>query len=432
MSLVNQLMSGVTESSVDISGYDFTEVASMESWYLDAACEALVSDIFNVDKAFHVADVVGEVQVIRENAEPEMLLEGMVKDAMGKLKEAFKKFLAKIKAWAAKVKKFFKVLFMKGKELAKTYGSEIRKKSTKGFKYKGFNYKVAVGDKLVEDISTGVSSEIDSLCGEINQLKNMVGSDLEKRLKNWTRQEDISKSDGTTRTEGRFTESIKSKHLGDVSADLSSSDYQDKLVAKLVSGASDVSEMGTQIEEAYRNGDTDKMEIEDFEANSPSEMVTFLEGFDKAVKDVEKTERDFEKDVNVVIKALDKISGTTEKQTETLSYSYKAASKISSFMSSALAVRKSAADKKVAIYKEINSSWTSVLKSFVLKKEVKESAFFEDFDSMIALTEAADVEPETPDPEEEPAGEGCGKKATEGCGSKKACESLLEAAYNYI
>ena len=426
MSLVNQLMSGVTESSVDISGYDFTEVASMESWYLDAACEALVSDIFNVDKAFHVADVVGEVQVIRENAEPEMLLEGMVKDAMGKLKEAFKKFLAKIKAWAAKVKKFFKVLFMKGKELAKTYGSEIRKKSTKGFKYKGFNYKVAVGDKLVEDISTGVSSEIDSLCGEINQLKNMTGSDLENRLKNWTRQEDISKSDGTTRTEGRFTESIKSKHLGDVSADLSSSDYQDKLVAKLVSGASDVSEMGTQIEEAYRNGDTDKMEIEDFEANSPSEMVTFLEGFDKAVKDIEKTERDFEKDVNVVIKALDKISGTTEKQTETLSYSYKAASKISSFMSSALAVRKSAADKKVAIYKEINSSWTSVLKSFVLKKEVKESAFFADFDSMIALTEAADVEPETPDPEDdgkEPAGEGCGKKT---------CESLLEAAYNYI
>ena len=93
-------------------------------------------------------------------------------------------------------------------------------------------------------------------------------------------------------------------------------------------------------------------------------------------------------------------------------------------MSTALAVRKSVVDTKVAIYKEINSSWTSVLKSFVLKKEVKESAFFADFDSMIALTEASEAEPEIPEDDgKEPAGEGCGKKT---------CESLLEAAYSYI
>ena len=423
MSLVSQLMNGVTESSVDISGYDFTETASMESFYLDAACESLVSDIFNVDKAYHVADVVGEVQVIREGADPSLLLEGMVGDAISKLKEAFKKFLAKIKAWAAQVKKFFKVLFMKGKELAKTYGSEIRKKSTKGFKYKGYKYTIDKGNGIVETVSEGVKTEINSLCGDIDELKSKTGSELEDALK--------TKTSSTESSTSVFV--IKSAKLGDIKSDMSTTDYQDRLISKLVSGASDVSELNENLKEAYRDGDTDKITIEDFEANDPGDMVNFLETFDKAVKDVETEERNFERDVNAVVKALDKISGMKDEKTVKLgdketkfTTTYKVASKISGFISSALAVRKSVCDTKVAIYKEINSSWTSVLKSFVLKKEVKESAFFADFDSMIALTEAADVEPETPDPEDdgkEPAGEGCGKKA---------CESLLEAAYNYI
>ena len=427
MSLVSQLMSGVTESSVDLSEYDFTESASMESWYLDAACEALVSDIFNIDKAYHVADVVGEVKVLTEGADPEVLLEGMVGDAIAKIKEAFKKFLAKIKAWAAQVKKVFQVLFMKGKDLAKKYGNEIRTKSVTGFKYKGYKYTIAKGDTIVDTVSSGVKAEIDTLCGGMDALKDMDED---------ARQAELKKISGAARDNGTvvFQKSIKSKYVNDIKSDMSTSDYQDKLISKLVSGASDISEMTQNISEAYRDGDTDKRSIEDFEANSPDDMVEFLSKFDKAVKDIDKEEKAFEKDVNMIIKSLDKISGqTTKRDGSKKSITYTLASKISGFMSTALAVRKSAVDKKVAIYKEINGSWTSVLKSFVLKKEVKESAFFEDFDSMIALTEAADVEPETPDPEEDMAGEGCGaKSAKEGCGGKKTCESLLEAAYNYL
>ena len=429
MSLVGQLMSGVTESSVDLSGFDFTESASMESWYLDAACEALVSDIFNVDKAYHVADVVGEVQVIKEGADPAVLLEGMVRDAIDKLKEAFKKFLAKIKAWAAQVKKFFKVLFMKGKDLAKQYGSEIRKKSTKGFKYKGYKYTISKGDALVDNISEGVKSEINTLCGDIDSLKDMDEDARQMALKVRSMQGTVTDASGNTKDIGNTN--VKSKYVSGIKPDMSTSDYQDKLISKLCAGASDVSEMNENIKEMYRDGDSDKMQIDDFESNDPSEMLDFLEKFDKAVKDIEKEEKAFEKDVSTVIKSLDKISSMTGKnESGTTSVTYKLASKISGFISSALSVRKSACDTKVQIYKEINSSWTSVLKSFVLKKEVKESAFFEDFDSMIALTEAADVEPETPDPEEGAKGaeEGCGS----GDGKKKACESLLEAAYAYI
>lgn len=428
MSLARALLSGVSESSLDLTGYDFEATASMESYYLDAACESLLQDIFNVDKAFMVADVVGEVQVIKEGADPAVLLEGMIGDAFNKLKEGFKKFLAKIKAWFAKVKKFFQVLFMNGKELAKKYGDEINKKSTKGFKYKGFKYTIKAGDDLVDKISDGVTKEIEKLTGlqQIN-LSGFVDADSDKQetyMKSMTYKKEAANGD--------IVEKALKTGVSGVTKDTSTSDYQDKLV-KLVCGASDMSDMSEKINDAYRNKDTEKIEIEDFEANDPSEMLDFLKTFDKAIKDANKKESDFEKDVKTVIKMLDKISSQTNKKEETgNTYTYKLASKVSSFISAALSVRKTACDKKVATYKEINSSWTSVLKSFLLKKEVKESAFFEDFDGMISLTEAADAEPEVPEkPEQDETGEG--DSATKE-GYKKSCESasLLESAYNYL
>lgn len=429
MSLTRALLSGVSESSLDLSGYDYKATASMESYYLDAACESLLQDIFDVDKAFMVADVVGEVQVLKEGADPAVLLEGVVKDAFSKLKEGFKKFLAKIKAWFAKVKKFFQVLFMNGQELAKKYGSEITKKSTKGFKYKGFKYTIKAGDDLVQKISDDVAKEINFLVeiedkGVTRGFKELVdggdGNDAHLDAISYRENDKNGKL---------IDEQVIDSLVKGVTANTSTTDYQDKLV-KAICGATDLSEMGDKIYEAYRDKDTEKIEISDFEANRPSEMVDFLKTFNKAIRDAEKEEKAFEKDVNTVTKALDKQSSKVEKIESTGgSYTYKLASKISSFMSAALAVRKAAVDKKVAAYKEINSSWTSVLKSFVLKKEVKESAFFEDFDGMISLTEAADVEPEVPEQDETGEGDEMTKE-----GYKKSCESasLLESAYNYL
>lgn len=423
MSLARALLSGVSESSLDLSGYDYEATASMESYYLDAACESLLQDIYNVDKAFMVADVVGEVQVLREGADPSALLEGMIGDAFTKIKEGFKKFLAKIKAWFAKVKKFFQVLFMNGKELAKKYGDEINKKSTKGFKYKGFNYTIKTGDDLVEAVSSGVADEINKLLGDMTPeaVLSLDSNAQDARLKG------ISKTE--TAADGKaISVSIKSKVKG-LTEDTSSTDYQDKLV-KEIAKVSDYSDLSETIGEKYRNGDTEKILIEDFEANDPSDMIDFLKSFDKAIKDANDKEKAFEKDVNNVVKALDKISSKTDKNEQTgVTTSYKLASKISKFISAALAVRKTACDKKVAIYKEINSSWTSVLKSFVLKKEVKESAFFEDFDGMISLTEAADVEPEVPDQDETGEGDSATK---EGYRESYESASLLESAYNYL
>lgn len=421
MSLARALLSGVTESSLDLTGYDFEETASMESYYLDAACESLLQDIFNVDKAFMVADVVGEVQVLKEGADPEVLLEGIIGDAFNKLKEGFKKFLAKIKAWFDQVKKFFKVLFMNGKELVDKYGDEIRKKaaSIKGFKYKGFKYDIDKGNTLVEDISTGVSDEINGLISGSYK----VTMDTFKKVKEKSKEQymkDISK-------EGKTITST----VGDITGDTSTTDYQDKLCKKVAKVTSDYADLGNVIAEKYRNGDTTKKEITDFEANKDTEMTAFIKNFNKAIDDANNKEKAFEDDVKAVVAMLDKVAGTTGEDRNKKPISYPLASTVSRFVSAALAVRKTACDKKVALYKEIYNSWTAVLKSLVLKKEVKESAFYEDFDNVISLTEAGEAEVEAPEQDDEMAGEG--DSATKE-GYKKSCESasLLESAYNYL
>lgn len=419
MSLARALLSGVTESSLDLTGYDYEETASMESYYLDAACESLLQDIFNVDKAFMVADVVGEVQVLREGANPEILLEGIIGDAFNKLKEGFKKFLAKIKAWFAQVKKFFKVLFMNGKELVDKYGDEITKKaaSIKGFKYKGFKYDVAKGDTLVNDISNGVSDEISSLISgsykvTMDKFKNADEKSKEAFMK------DVSK-------EGKSITST----VDNITEDTTTSDYQDKLCKKVAKVTSDYADLGNVIAEKYRNGDTMKKEITDFEANKDTEMKTFIKNFNKAIEDANKKEKAFEDDVKAIVAMLDKVAGMTGESKNKKPISYPVASTVSRFASAALAVRKTACDKKVALYKEIYNSWTSVLKSLVLKKEVKESAFYEDFDNVISLTEASEVEVEVPDQDETGEGDSATK---EGYRESYESASLLESAYNYL
>ena len=142
MSLVSTLMSGVTESALNLGEFDYSSEASMESYWLDAACESLVSDIYSIDRAYLTADVIGEVKTVTEGADPQVLLEGMIATGIEKIKNAFRKFLAKIKEWAAKVKRFFKIIFLKGKDFVKEFGKEIRTKSVKGFKYKGYIYDI--------------------------------------------------------------------------------------------------------------------------------------------------------------------------------------------------------------------------------------------------------------------------------------------------
>lgn len=420
MSLVSTLMGGVTESALNLGEFDYSSEASMESYWLDVACESLVNDIYNVDKAFLTADVIGEVKTITEGADPAVLLEGMISSGIEKIKEAFRKFLAKIKEWAAKVKKFFKIIFLKGKDFVKEFGKEIRAKSTKGFKYKGYDYDIAGGDEAVDKIKDAVGSEIDGLL-------SAATTDADKS----TARDSLS-SEVTAGSLSYMMSKVGNKNA---------TDWQDDLCKSAGSkaglgGCSDLTELVNELADRYHGGDSDKQDMEEFEGhNDPSDMLSFIESNDKAIKQVEKDEKTFEKQIDKIIKNLDKLAATSKKDRtqvkddsgkDVTDTAYKAASKVSSYLSSALTVQKSVVDKKVNIYKEACGAFTTILKSFLRFKPAKESYDFDDADNIIALTEAGDaVEPDVSAEEDTSSKDDKKDAATEGA-------SLLESAYRYL
>ena len=375
MSLARTLMSGVTEAAViDTTGYEF-ENASMESAWLDSACESLVTDIFTVDKAYHVADIMGEVQVLKEGADGHVILEGMISTGINKLKEAFKKFWAKIKAWFAQVKKYFQSLFLQGKNFVKEFGTILEKKETKGFTYHGYKYTLSAGDSKVEAIMGKVNAEVTKCAAGIEKSGDV--RDLEKL------NDELKKVTGID--------------------DMKTEDYSDKFVKGLgISGASNTSELSEDLAKVYRDGADAADEIEDFKAASVGTMLDLVGSIDKKVKDFDKAEKAFEKDVNALIKALDKI----EKKDNDVAF--KAAQKFSNIASKLLNIGKIPHSVKVAAYKEAANSYRSVLGSFYRWKPAKEAE-----------------EVEVPEVDDEVPAEG----AEEG---KKCCESLFEQAMNLI
>lgn len=108
MSLVNTLMSGsglitsYTEAYIpedELFGYnDYNNY--LESHVIDQIYESAVGDLIDAQEASLVADVIGEVRVIKEGADPQILMEGV----FASIKDAIVKFFNK-------VGEFFKKLF---------------------------------------------------------------------------------------------------------------------------------------------------------------------------------------------------------------------------------------------------------------------------------------------------------------------------------
>lgn len=377
MSLARTLLNGVSESAVDISGFECGEV-SMESSTLDSACEALVSDIYTVDIAYHTADIIGEVQVLKEGADGEALLEGMISSGIEKLKNAFKKFWAKIQAWFAAVKKYFKSLYLKGKDFVKEFKKEILEKKATGFKYHAFKYTFSKGDTETTRIFNDINSKIDKVAS--NLTKDANGN------------RDLNSIETSLSNENVPDATVKDMKIG--------SDYQEVVIKELrVSGATTTSELSEELAKIYRDGEEDASDFEEFESNSKNDMLDLVENSDKKIKDFEKLEKNFEKDVNKIIKALDAI-----KKNDTNESVYKLAQARSSQATALLTIGKIPCDVQIAAYKEAASSFRTILGSFVRFKPAKEGAEMDD------------------------------EEVEEGCGGKKKCatESLLDVAMNLI
>ena len=421
MALARVLMEGTSyDESVSLEGYDYSGKChgDEKSWF-DAACESLMRDIYDVDKAYMMADVMGEVQVLKEGADPQILLEGIAGGAFEKLKNMFKKFWAKIKEFFEKVKKMFKAMFLTGKKFTDEFGKELKekarnKKNYEGFKYTGYNYTLDKGKTAGDTAFSTVEDEINNY---ISRASNYTKKDWDdgkrkveyadiKSYKDSLDDDDIRRVAGTgtkiTRT-GRDNQFLKppvendNLDLPKSASDMEEQFFKDHKTGLL--GASDNSELQEKLEEAYRNGNSDSEEIFEFEAISVDGMIKHIETFEKAINDANKQEKQFETAINKIIKKLDNMKNEGKDGNEDLAY--KNASKLSSYFSSLLTIGKVPSTVFVAAYKASAEEYERVLKAFLRWKPAKEG--YED------------------DTDDTPVSEGT-----------SAGESLLESAFNCL
>lgn len=398
MSLARMLLNGVTESTVEGTKYmsGVQEMANgmsaiiedeptCESW-TDAAMESMISDLYSIDKAYHVADIIGEVKVMTEGAQPEVLMEGMVKSGIAKIKEAFNKFWAKIKSWFAGVKRQLMLIFKTGKDFIKQFKTELDKKSAKGYIYSGYKYDITGGDAAANAAFDKVMAKVDEYTGELVTVEDgkMSASAFDKAAAE-TQAKDVYAKLG-------------------LKEDQSQTEFQDEFIKGLgVKGnPTTIDELRTELTNIYHGGDDKPVDIEDFEGPSKDEMIKFVDGFDKKIKAIETAESKFDAGMKKIISSLDKVEKKNVGDA-----GFKQTQIVSRHISALLAIGKVPSGVQQAIYKEANGQFERALKGYLRFKPAKEGcgSGYEDDDEMDDLEEGS-------------------------CGKKKACENLLEQAMN--
>ena len=406
-------------SSIDTSDYDYSDLVVTESSYFDSAVATLFTDIMEAEQEFMVADVVGAATIIRESAlgntvDAVAVTEGVIKNGIEKIKNAFKKFLAKIKDYYHKIISWFKAMFSNAEDFVKNYGDEVKTKASKvkGFTYKGYKYTLEKGNNQVESIKSEIDKAISGYLNGfdfVNKITGLSSSELLAELK-------ISKD---------FKEDGKP----------SATEVVDKFLEDNFK-YSDIAEMNTELRDLFRDGDTEKKEIKDFEENSVSEMLTFLKTSSKTINKFETELSKHEGIINKVINKLNGIKIEDEKSDNLINnISY-----ISSIVTSYLNAYKAACNVRITANKDVASDYLSVLKKFYSYKYFKgvKEAFIPT-DEYPALESSYLFESDDVEEEDDDEG-GCKKKkgcaTEEGCATKEGCTesaiaSILEQASRF-
>lgn len=405
--LASLLMEGVgfESSSMDMGNYDYSDCVVEETSYVDSAMATLFTDIMEAEQSFMVADVVGAATVIREsrlgnNVDVGAVMEGVFGNALEKIKNGFKKFIAKIKEFYHKVINWFKAMFSNAENFVKNFGTELSKKSAKGFKYSGFKYNEKAGDDRVKAIHDKVSTKINKLAGDFDVV-------------------------ASPKTGTEFKNAIK----GDLSADFKEDDNQsvaDEIEAFLKGDFSYSSqeEMRKEIIKLYHGGDTEKGTINNFEANSVATMLTFLKSSKNVISKLNDDLKSYDSKVKTVINQLnklDKLDDDASKNSAMLQNATWLASRITAYLN----LYEACANVRINMKKEMSRSWLGVLKKFYNFRPAKESA--EVFDPELYATLENSVLFESDDEDDD---DDKGEKDTEEC-TESAIDSILSIASNF-
>lgn len=403
-------------SSVDMGNYDYSTSAIEESSYIDSAMATLFTDIMEAEQGYMVGDIVGSATVIRESTNGNAIdagavFEGVVGNGIARIKEAFKKFIAKVKEFYKKVIDWFKAMFSNAETFVKNFGTVIKDKArkAKGFKYTGFKYTLETGDAKVKDLKKKINDKMVATIGKYDYMaKGASVADFKAAV--------------ASVVSASFKEEDKP----------SPSEVVDEFTSTL--GYNDADEMRTNLVEDYRDGANSKATIVDFEGNSVDKMLAFLKGSKKTISDLESDLSNYESKVQNVIKKLDKYDGGKGDGADNIVAN---ASYISSIMTSLLNLYKVPCNVEIAIKKAVAKEWLSALKKFYNYRATKESVEVYDDEAYATLENSLILEA---DDMEDDVEEGCGggKKKTmeKGCSTEEGCSEsavadILELASRY-
>jgi hypothetical protein len=426
--LASIIMEGASVPSGEVGmGYDFSNSIVAESSFLTSACATLFSDIMEADMSYMVADVVGAAQVIHEsrigntvdNAYITSIQEGVVKSGIEKIKNAFHKFIAKIREFYKRVIEWFKAMFSNSEDFVKRYGKMLQDKSkkVKDFHYTGFKYDYTAGDNKAK-------ADKDKVDGVIKKLL----ADYDVGLEPMDTKEFHKKIDATLGA--KFDES----------AETSVSDKVDQFLSTDFK-ANDTSEYQSDLEEVYQGGASSKSDIKDFEGIGIDKMINFLKNSSSQITTYQKDLTKYEENVKKVISKLDKYAAKDGE--EGGENKVRNASYVSSLISAYLNLYKIPCNVQISMNKTIAKEWLGVLKKFYNFKGNKgafESATDEDLVDPEAL---GTIESDTPDDildDGKDTGDtgaddggkgGSSKDDTAECATESAIASILEVANAY-
>lgn len=343
------------------NGFVDPSLAGIQSINAETALEA-----YQLNASLYISDVIMEEAVIEGAAEPEVLLEGVVKDSLTKLKEMFERFWAKVRAWFEKAKKALQMIFSSGEAFIKKFEEDLNRKNVEGFTYEGYQYTLQNGSKTVEE-----------KVGEAKKFLNeTVGFNFKEAQQTMYGQRDIL---GKRERNGEYN----------------TSEEKQNLIKRL--GAEELSEVLAEVKKAFRNGKEEKEEFKDFSGNSKQELIAIIKEMKKHISEVEKQKRQNDNDFKKVLTAIQNAQSEIKSQTTSGDEdALQRKAKLLTFANHkfqlahyALTVINSLYGVEVDAYKEAAREAESALKAYLRFKPAKEGFEIMDDEQTGSILESA-------------------------------------------
>lgn len=120
--------------------------------------------------------VVDDTKTLEEKT---VLLEGVITEAFGKIKDFFLRIWNQLKTWYESAMKYLQTIFSTNKQFISKYGSELESKETGKFSYNGYDWNwkalAAYGAK-VQNASKSAKSAFAEAVKEIGKSKDVAGA----------------------------------------------------------------------------------------------------------------------------------------------------------------------------------------------------------------------------------------------------------------